>query len=190
MLLAKFQIAQYWFNINIKGKRKLVENIQYPREYKDLIESLFNDHVDFENTKLKQHLFDSPQYPQNYRNKNLSFDNSFHVIRKRKRSSNCSTKNGNLGKWRYLMTRWISKPFISWHQSNPEFKLVKEMYCAEINRNTLGVHQSRLFFELLVKRQIRRLEEPSIRCIELVHEEMQRIIQHSGADVQQEMLRY
>ncbi|EDO34895.1 predicted protein [Nematostella vectensis] len=34
-------------------------------------------------------------------------------------------------------------------------------------------------FELLVKRQIRRLEEPSLRCIELVHEEMQRIIQHS-----------
>ena len=45
-------------------------------------------------------------------------------------------------------------------------------------------------FELLVKRQIRRLEEPSVRCIELVHEEMQRIIQHSGADVQQEMLRF
>ncbi|KAK3750104.1 hypothetical protein QZH41_010839 [Actinostola sp. cb2023] len=29
------------------------------------------------------------------------------------------------------------------------------------------------------KRQIRRLEEPSLRCVELVHEEMQRIIQHS-----------
>ncbi|CAH1784568.1 unnamed protein product [Owenia fusiformis] len=43
-------------------------------------------------------------------------------------------------------------------------------------------------FELLVKRQIRRLEEPSIRCIELVHEEMQRIIQHCGT--QQEMLRF
>ena len=35
-------------------------------------------------------------------------------------------------------------------------------------------------FELLVKRQIRRLEEPLMRCIELVHEEMQRIIQHCG----------
>ncbi|XP_026680641.1 dynamin-1-like protein [Diaphorina citri] len=35
-------------------------------------------------------------------------------------------------------------------------------------------------FELLVKRQIRRLEEPSQRCVELVHEEMQRIIQHCG----------
>jgi len=45
-------------------------------------------------------------------------------------------------------------------------------------------------FELLVKRQIRRLEEPSTRCIELVHEEMQRIIQHCGNEVQQEMLRF
>ncbi|KAG8129940.1 hypothetical protein E2320_016602 [Naja naja] len=33
-------------------------------------------------------------------------------------------------------------------------------------------------FELLVKRQIKRLEEPSLRCVELVHEELQRIIQH------------
>nr|WCA47176.1 dynamin-related protein 1 [Phascolosoma esculenta] len=43
-------------------------------------------------------------------------------------------------------------------------------------------------FELLVKRQIRRLEEPSLRCVELVHEEMQRIIQHCGT--QQEMMRF
>ncbi|XP_074646094.1 dynamin-1-like protein [Tubulanus polymorphus] len=43
-------------------------------------------------------------------------------------------------------------------------------------------------FELLVKRQIRRLEEPGLRCVELVHEEMQRIIQHCGT--QQEMLRF
>lgn len=43
-------------------------------------------------------------------------------------------------------------------------------------------------FELLVKRQIRRLEEPSLRCVELVHEEMQRIIQQCGA--QQELLRF
>ena len=41
-----------------------------------------------------------------------------------------------------------------------------------------------------MKRQIRRLEEPSIRCIELVHEEMQRIIQHCGNEVPQEMLRF
>uniref|UniRef100_A0A6A7FUA8 dynamin GTPase n=1 Tax=Hirondellea gigas TaxID=1518452 RepID=A0A6A7FUA8_9CRUS len=45
-------------------------------------------------------------------------------------------------------------------------------------------------FELLVKRQIRRLEEPSQRCVELVHEEMQRIIQFCGTEVQQEMLRF
>ncbi|XP_073965733.1 dynamin related protein 1 isoform X7 [Choristoneura fumiferana] len=45
-------------------------------------------------------------------------------------------------------------------------------------------------FELLVKRQIRRLEEPSQRCVELVHEEMQRIVQHCGTEVQQEMLRF
>ncbi|GLV42477.1 Dynamin related protein 1 [Carabus blaptoides fortunei] len=45
-------------------------------------------------------------------------------------------------------------------------------------------------FELLVKRQIRRLEEPSLRAVELIHEEMQRIIQHCGSEVQQEMLRF
>lgn len=45
-------------------------------------------------------------------------------------------------------------------------------------------------FELLVKRQIHRLEEPSLRCVELIHEEMQRIIQHCGSEVQQEMLRF
>ncbi|XP_023018189.1 dynamin related protein 1 isoform X2 [Leptinotarsa decemlineata] len=45
-------------------------------------------------------------------------------------------------------------------------------------------------FELLVKRQIRRLEEPSLRCVELIHEEMQRIIQHCGNEVQQEMMRF
>ena len=38
-------------------------------------------------------------------------------------------------------------------------------------------------FELLVKRQVRRLEEPSLRCVELVHEEMQRMIQHCGTQV-------
>jgi len=51
-------------------------------------------------------------------------------------------------------------------------------------------HFIQVSFELLVKRQIRRLEDPSLRCIELVHEEMQRIIQHCGTEVQQEMLRF
>ncbi|XP_037539560.1 dynamin-1-like protein isoform X1 [Nematolebias whitei] len=45
-------------------------------------------------------------------------------------------------------------------------------------------------FELLVKRQIKRLEEPSLRCVELVHEEMQRIIQHSSNYSTQELLRF
>lgn len=39
-------------------------------------------------------------------------------------------------------------------------------------------------FELLVKKQIRRLEEPSLRCVELVHEELQRIVQHCGIHTQ------
>ncbi|KAJ7317210.1 hypothetical protein JRQ81_003372 [Phrynocephalus forsythii] len=45
-------------------------------------------------------------------------------------------------------------------------------------------------FELLVKRQIKRLEEPSLRCVELVHEELQRIIQHCPTYNTQELLRF
>uniref|UniRef100_A0A673H1Y7 Dynamin-1-like protein n=1 Tax=Sinocyclocheilus rhinocerous TaxID=307959 RepID=A0A673H1Y7_9TELE len=45
-------------------------------------------------------------------------------------------------------------------------------------------------FELLVKKQIKRLEEPSLRCVELVHEELQRIIQHCSAYSTQELLRF
>ncbi|KAL7391609.1 hypothetical protein ABVT39_011636 [Epinephelus coioides] len=45
-------------------------------------------------------------------------------------------------------------------------------------------------FELLVKRQIKRLEEPSMRCVELVHEELQRIIQHCSSFSTQELLRF
>ncbi|XP_073423749.1 dynamin-1-like protein isoform X2 [Dendrobates tinctorius] len=45
-------------------------------------------------------------------------------------------------------------------------------------------------FELLVKRQVKRLEEPSLRCVELVHEEMQRIIQHCSNFSTQELLRF
>ncbi|MGH0146040.1 UNVERIFIED_CONTAM: hypothetical protein FKN15_020404 [Acipenser sinensis] len=41
-------------------------------------------------------------------------------------------------------------------------------------------------FELLVKRQIKRLEEPSLRCVELVHEELQRITHHCCANTQAE----
>ncbi|KJH52226.1 dynamin family protein [Dictyocaulus viviparus] len=45
-------------------------------------------------------------------------------------------------------------------------------------------------FELLVKRQIQRLEDPSLRCVELVHEEMQRMVKHCGVTTQQEMQRF
>ncbi|KAL3063333.1 hypothetical protein OYC64_002993 [Pagothenia borchgrevinki] len=45
-------------------------------------------------------------------------------------------------------------------------------------------------FELLAKRQIKRLEEPSMRCVELVHEELQRIIQHCSSYSTQELLRF
>ncbi|XP_068616811.1 dynamin-1-like protein [Brachionichthys hirsutus] len=45
-------------------------------------------------------------------------------------------------------------------------------------------------FELLVKRQMKRLEEPSLRCVELVHEELQRIIQHCCSFSTQELLRF
>uniref|UniRef100_A0A7E4V250 dynamin GTPase n=1 Tax=Panagrellus redivivus TaxID=6233 RepID=A0A7E4V250_PANRE len=45
-------------------------------------------------------------------------------------------------------------------------------------------------FELLVKRQIRRLEEPSLNCVDLVYEELLRIVQHCGIEIQQEMQRF
>jgi replication fork clamp-binding protein CrfC len=61
-------------------------------------------------------------------------------------------------------------------------------------RNSTGLRPALLVpevaFELLVKRQIRLFEEPSLRCVELIHEEMQRIIQHCGTDVQQKLLRF
>uniref|UniRef100_A0A8C7GKI1 Si:dkey-32e23.4 n=1 Tax=Oncorhynchus kisutch TaxID=8019 RepID=A0A8C7GKI1_ONCKI len=43
-------------------------------------------------------------------------------------------------------------------------------------------------FELLVKRQIKRLEDPSLCCVELVHEELQRIIQHCSSYSTPELL--
>lgn len=67
------------------------------------------------------------------------------------------------------------------------------LQCAEYNAlydiyyNMQGPRPSlfvpEISFELLVKRQVRRLEEPSLRCVELVHEEMQRMIQHCGTQV-------
>ncbi|KAI6175961.1 Dynamin-1-like protein [Aphelenchoides bicaudatus] len=45
-------------------------------------------------------------------------------------------------------------------------------------------------FELLVKRQIERLNEPSICCVDRVYEELMRIVQQCGLEVQQEMQRF
>jgi len=56
-----------------------------------------------------------------------------------------------------------------------------ELCCVQGPRPALFVPE--VSFELLVKRQIRRLEEPGMRCVELVHEELQRIIQHCGTQV-------
>lgn len=79
------------------------------------------------------------------------------------------------------------------HQIHPLAGLTKRDILTAI-RNATGPRPAlfvpEVSFELLVKRQIRRLEEPSLRCVELVHEEMQRIIQHCGVEVQQEMLRF
>ncbi|KAI1710540.1 dynamin central region domain-containing protein [Ditylenchus destructor] len=49
---------------------------------------------------------------------------------------------------------------------------------------------SEVSFELLVKRQIRRLEDPSLTCVDLVYEELLRIVQHCGFEIQQEMQRF
>uniref|UniRef100_A0A673YF32 Dynamin-1-like protein n=1 Tax=Salmo trutta TaxID=8032 RepID=A0A673YF32_SALTR len=61
-------------------------------------------------------------------------------------------------------------------------------------RNSTGPRPSlfvpEVSFELLVKKQVKRLEEPSLRCVELVHEEMQRIIQHCSNYSTQELLRF
>ncbi|KAM7367032.1 hypothetical protein PAMP_014957 [Pampus punctatissimus] len=61
-------------------------------------------------------------------------------------------------------------------------------------RNATGPRPSlfvpEVSFELLVKKQVKRLEEPSLRCVELVHEEMQRIIQHCSSYSTQELQRF
>uniref|UniRef100_A0A0N4ZAW2 dynamin GTPase n=1 Tax=Parastrongyloides trichosuri TaxID=131310 RepID=A0A0N4ZAW2_PARTI len=61
-------------------------------------------------------------------------------------------------------------------------------------RNATGtrsvLYVPEICFELLVKQQIQKLEEPSLHCVELVHEELLRIIQHCGVNVQQEMQRF
>uniref|UniRef100_A0AC34G0R9 Dynamin-type G domain-containing protein n=1 Tax=Panagrolaimus sp. ES5 TaxID=591445 RepID=A0AC34G0R9_9BILA len=45
-------------------------------------------------------------------------------------------------------------------------------------------------FEILVKKQMKRFKEPMINCVDLVYEELVRIIQHCGKDIKQEMDRF
>ncbi|KAK6636859.1 hypothetical protein RUM43_010523 [Polyplax serrata] len=45
-------------------------------------------------------------------------------------------------------------------------------------------------FETLVKKQISLLLEPSLKCVELIHEEMQQILQQAGNEIHQEMIRF
>lgn len=42
----------------------------------------------------------------------------------------------------------------------------------------------------MVKKQIERLYEPSLSCVDRVYEELMRIVQQCGIDVQQEMQRF
>lgn len=60
-------------------------------------------------------------------------------------------------------------------------------------RNAAGVRTAICVpdvFELLVTSQIKRLKDPSLRCVELVHEEMGRFGRHCGDEVQLELLRF
>lgn len=60
-------------------------------------------------------------------------------------------------------------------------------------RNAAGVRTAICVpdvFELLVTSQIKRLEDPSLRCVELVHEEMGRFVKHCGDEVHLELLRF
>lgn len=60
-------------------------------------------------------------------------------------------------------------------------------------RNAAGVRTAICVpdvFEILVSGQIRRLEDPSLRCVELVHEEMGRFVKYCGDEVQLELLRF
>lgn len=60
-------------------------------------------------------------------------------------------------------------------------------------RNAAGVRTAICVpdvFELLVTGQIKRLEDPSLRCVELVYEEMGRFVRYCGDEVQLELLRF
>uniref|UniRef100_A0A0K0EMI2 Dynamin GTPase n=1 Tax=Strongyloides stercoralis TaxID=6248 RepID=A0A0K0EMI2_STRER len=61
-------------------------------------------------------------------------------------------------------------------------------------RNSRGIKTSLYIpeecFELLVKQQIKRLEEPCLNCVDIVHEELIRLLQNCGIEFQQEIYRF
>ncbi|VVC45306.1 Dynamin GTPase effector,Dynamin-type guanine nucleotide-binding (G) domain,Dynamin, GTPase domain,P- [Cinara cedri] len=74
------------------------------------------------------------------------------------------------------------------------FTGLSKMHVITAIRNVTGT-KSELFvpetaFEILVKRQIGRFEQPSLRCVELVHEEMLRMIHCCIQNSQQEFNRF
>ena len=66
-------------------------------QYHRLTNLYFNDSLYVENENLRQIIFNLLQNPTNQFNKNSYFNVSQHDHGKIKRSSECTTKNGNLG---------------------------------------------------------------------------------------------
>ena len=76
------------FNNNVKNEVK---------QYHRLTNLYFNDYLYVENDNLRQKIFLLLQNPTYQLNKNSYFNVSHHDHGKIKRSSECTTKNGNLG---------------------------------------------------------------------------------------------
>ena len=70
---------------------------KHSRKYIKLEETLYDNNKNLSNNYVKQQLFVLLQDPPRYLNDNLYLNTSLHQFRIRKRASNCSTKNGNLG---------------------------------------------------------------------------------------------
>ena len=85
-LLVKYQEMQ--FNNNVKKEVK---------QYHRLTNLYFNNSLYVENDNLRQNIFLLLQNPTYQFNKNSYFNVSQHDHEKIKRSSECTTKNGNLG---------------------------------------------------------------------------------------------
>uniref|UniRef100_A0A8C7NKK6 Dynamin-1-like protein n=1 Tax=Oncorhynchus mykiss TaxID=8022 RepID=A0A8C7NKK6_ONCMY len=94
--------------------------------------------------------------------------------------------------FRDKISRLKRECFLSKNEIAPlEMQLVNRgVCCAVLQGPRPALFVPEISFELLVKKQIKRLEEPSLRCVELVHEELQRIIQHCSSYSTQELLRF